>query len=181
MFIWLMIMKRPDSSLPEVVRDTLIDPESMQSVHVCSKRGRELMHQYMRCYFDEYLDQTKTDWNYILPSELQLEGFEKYFLLDVRHPKDFATGHLPDSTNIFWLELMKSENMARLPKNKEIVIICYVGHTASQILVLLKLLGYQARVLKFGMGISPVEGVPIAGWTSLGYQVVKEKSRGDEN
>ena len=68
---------------------------------------------------------------------------------------------------------MKPGNLKKLPNNKEIVIVCYVGHTSSQILVLLKLLGYKARVLKFGMGKSPTIGVPIAGWTDYGYSVTK--------
>ena len=56
-------------------------------------------------------------------------------------------------------------------QNKKILVICYVGHTASQVLVILKLLGYNAKVLKFGMGLSPAVGVPVAGWTDYGLPV----------
>jgi len=29
--------------------------------------------------------------------------------------------------------------------------------------------------LKYGMGISPVEGIPVAGWTDFGFDIVKGK------
>jgi rhodanese-related sulfurtransferase len=71
------------------------------------------------------------------------------------------------------MDLLKEENLNKLPKDKKILLICYVGHTASQMVVALKLLGYDVGALKFGMGKSPVEGVPIAGWLDYGYDVEK--------
>lgn len=123
----------------------------------------------------KYLDDTADDWNYITPEELHKKlkkGSKKYFLLDIRKPDTFAEGHIKGAENIFWLDLLDEKNLDKLPKDKTIVVICYVGHTASQILVLLKLLGYKAVGLKFGMGVSPVEGVPVAGWRDFGYDEV---------
>jgi len=121
-----------------------------------------------------FLADTGDDWNYILPTELEKRlGDDKLFLLDVREPEDFAEGHIPGSENIFWLDLLDEKNLEKLPTDKTIVVICYVGHTASQALTLLKLLGYKAVGLKFGMGISPVEGVPVAGWTDYGFEIEK--------
>lgn len=150
--------------------EEIIDPVTMKPIPICSSRGRELMQGYMVCYFEEYLEKTKNDWNYILPTQLRRMNLDNVYLLDVRKPEDYKAGHIPGSTNIFWLDLMKPENISKLPKDKEIIIICYVGHTASQVLVLLRLLGYKARVLKFGMGVSPQPEVPVAGWTSYGFQ-----------
>jgi len=63
------------------------------------------------------------------------------------------------------------DNLDKLPKDKKIVLICYVGHTASQMLFALKILKYNVIALKFGMGMSPVEGVPVAGWLDYGFPV----------
>lgn len=126
--------------------------------------------------FQEYLNNTTDDWNYITPEEFEKirNGQAKdWFILDIRRPEDFKKGHIPGATNIFWLDLLKPENLEKLPKNKKILVYCYVGHTSSQIITLLKLLGYDVVSLKFGMGISPVEGVPVAGWTDFGYEVVE--------
>ena len=118
-----------------------------------------------------YLADTGDDWNYITPEELEKDlDNPKYFLLDVRKPEAYVEGHIPGATNIFWLDLLDEDSLKKLPKDKTIVVICYVGHTASQAMTLLKLLGYKAVGLKFGMGISPVEGVPVAGWTDFGFK-----------
>jgi rhodanese-related sulfurtransferase len=124
---------------------------------------------------EKYFDNVDGGWNYIAPPELkkELEEGKNYFILDTRKPEDFKRGHLKGAKNIFWKDLKKKENRKKLPKNKEIVIVCYVGHTASQVMVILQLLGYKARTLKFGMGESPVVGVPVAGWKNYGFDVVK--------
>jgi len=122
-----------------------------------------------------FVGDTKENWNYITPPELMKKGTNKYFLLDLRMPEDFKKGHIKEAHNIFWLDLFDNENLKRLPKNKPILLVCYVGHSASQTMVCLRLLGYDVTTLKFGMGISPVEGVPVAGWTDYGFEVVEGK------
>ena len=123
----------------------------------------------------KFVDDTKDDWNYITPEQLNRRDKSKYYLLDIRKPETFKAGHIKGAKNIFWLDLLKKENLKKLPKDKTIVLICYVGHSASQMLVALKLLGYKAVGLKFGMGISPVAGIPVAGWTDFGFETVKGK------
>ncbi len=122
-----------------------------------------------------YIYSVDNGWNYILPTTLksELEEGKEYFLLDSRKPQHYDSGHIEGAVNIFWLDLFKQENLAKLPTDMEIIICCYVGHTASQIMVLLQMLGFRARVLKFGMGKGPVIGVPVAGWENYGYPVVQ--------
>ena len=118
-----------------------------------------------------YIKSIDENWNYITAPEVNNMGLDKFFLLDVRHPKDYKKGHIPNTTNIFWKRILEEKNLEKLPKNKKILVICYVGHTASQVLVILKLLGYNVKVLKFGMGLSPAVGVPVAGWMDYGLPV----------
>ena len=123
--------------------------------------------------FRDFLQNTEDDWNYITPTDFYKNYYNKNpFILDLRHKKDFAKFHIKGSTNIFWLDLLKEENLHKLPKNKHIFLICYVGHTSSQALVLLKILGYNVTAIKFGFGKSPVFGVPIAGWLNYNYPVI---------
>jgi rhodanese-related sulfurtransferase len=135
---------------------------------------QQLFRDDMIKHFDEYLQESKDGWNYVLPKEFNEMDKSNIFILDVRRPEDYRKGHIRGSTNIFWLDLMKPENLKKIPMDKEIVIVCYVGHTASQILVLLKLLGYNAKVLKFGMGQSPGMGVPVAGWINYGFETTTD-------
>jgi rhodanese-related sulfurtransferase len=82
-----------------------------------------------------------------------------YFLLDIRKSADFCAGHIPsvvdgypiDIVNIPFEEVAKPENLAELPTDMPILVICYTGHTASQINSILNMLGYNAWTLRFGM------------------------------
>jgi rhodanese-related sulfurtransferase len=142
---------------------------------LCSK-DRHVIDLFQR--IDDYMEETTNSWNYIIAPDLIKElkkGNENLFLLDVRKPDDFSEiGHISGSVNVFWKDLFKKDNIDQLPcpkhnPNITIVIICYVGHTASQTLVLLRLLGYRAVVLKYGMGISPVKTIPRKGWMDYNY------------
>lgn len=148
-----------------------INSKRLKSMDIFTDDGEKIFREYLLYYFNRYLQNTKKDWNYITPIELyNIKNKKNLFLLDVRKQKDFKKSHIKGSTNIFWLNLLKKENLKKIPKDKEIIIICYVGHTSSQLLVMLKLLGYKAKVLKFGYGISPDKNVPIAGWVNTTFE-----------
>ena len=73
------------------------------------------------------------------------------FILSVRKPEDYAKGHIPGAVNIFWKDIAKAENLAKLPTDRQIVVYCYTGHTGQIATTILNLLGYDAVNLKFGM------------------------------
>lgn len=122
-----------------------------------------------------FLKETKDDWNYITPLDFYNNYYLKnkdYFLIDLRDEKSYKKMHIKGAKNIFWLNILDTNNIKRIPKNKLIFLICYVGHTSSQVLTLLKLLGYNVVSIKFGYGLSPVKGVPVAGWLDYGFPTV---------
>lgn len=123
----------------------------------------------------EYLVKTKDDWNYITPKDFYENYYskknKKYFLIDLRKKSEYDKFHIKGSHNIFWLDLLNEENLNKIPRNKKIFLICYVGHTSSQALVLLKMLGYDVTSIKYGYGVSPLMGVPISGWLTYNYPV----------
>ena len=81
--------------------------------------------------------------------------------------------HIKGAKNIFWLNILDEKNLKKLPNDKPIFLICYVGHTSSQVLTLLKLLGYNVISIKYGYGLSPDKYVPVAGWLNYGLPVNK--------
>lgn len=131
----------------------------------------------------KYIKNTKDDWNYITPSEFYKHFFSKnslkndYVVIDLRKKEDYNEFHMPRTVNIFWLDLLSSKNLKRImeyhTQGKKIFLICYVGHTSSQAMTLLKILGIaNVTSIKFGYGMSPIKNVPIAGWLQLRYPVV---------
>lgn len=120
-----------------------------------------------------YIDKTKDDWNYITPTDFYHKYYSKnkdYLIIDLRDKKAFNKFHIKGSINIFWTDILKDKYIKKLPKNIPIFLICYVGHTSSQVLVMLKMLGYKVIAIKFGYGISPVFEVPVAGWINYNYE-----------
>ena len=122
----------------------------------------------------EYVKKTKDDWNYITPIDYykNFYGKKNHILVDLRKPEEFKKFHIKGALNIFWLDLLEPKNIRKLPKDKKIFLICYVGHTSSQAMTLLKLLGYNVTSIKFGYGVSPVIGVPVAGWNNYRFPIV---------
>jgi len=126
----------------------------------------------------QYIKTTKDDWNYITPIDFYNDYYLKkkdYYLIDLRDDTEYKKNHIKGSKNIFWMNILDEKNLKKIPKDKPIFLICYVGHTSSQVLTLLKLLGYNVVSIKYGYGISPVKGVPVAGWVDYGLPIQKGK------
>src|SRR5690348_15057664 len=101
-----------------------------------------------------FLHTVSDNLNYILPAELrriQESAPQSIFLLDNRTPDAFRRGHIPGAVNIWMKDLLAPGNISQLPRDRTIVVVCWVGHTASQVLTILQLLGFKAVGLKYGM------------------------------
>ena len=86
-------------------------------------------------------------------------------ILDVRSPEDYALGHLPGAVNVSAKTMFTPENLAKLPADKQIVSYCYSGQTASQTTGALRMLGYDAYNMQFGMpSWAIVPGVSVGVW-----------------
>ena len=130
-------------------------------------------------FLRQYLHKIKNDWNYITPIDFYKKYYLKkkdYFLIDLRREKEYKKMHIKGSKNIFWQNILDKKNLQKLPKDKLIFLICYVGHTSSQVLTLLKILGYNVVSIKYGYGLSQVKDIPVAGWLDYGLPIVKSKS-----
>ena len=115
--------------------------------------------------------------NYITPRELQTileEDPESVFVLDNRTPEAYKKGHIPGAVNIWLKEVLEEQNLEVLPKDKPIIVCCWVGHTASQLLTVLQLLGFNAIGLKYGMGESAIPGEKREGWLDLDLPICLE-------
>lgn len=103
---------------------------------------------------EQFLDSTP-DNNFLLMPEEIFEriksGAKDFLLVDVRSKKEFENGHLPGAINIQTLDIVAPKTLDRLPKDKEIILYCSSGHESTKILPLLRMLGYNALGMKWGM------------------------------
>lgn len=83
--------------------------------------------------------------------EKAVKGAERnYLLVSLQRPEDYARGHVPGAINIPVSEIAKADTLRKLPRDKKIVLICYVGHWAGSAALFLNQLGYEAYDMRFG-------------------------------
>ncbi|MBR5969509.1 MAG: rhodanese-like domain-containing protein [Lachnospiraceae bacterium] len=93
---------------------------------------------------------------------------DEYTILSVRQAEDYAKGHIAGAMNIPFGKGMQ-ESFSEIPTDKPVIVYCYTGQTASQVMAVLRMLGYEAYNLNGGMGKE--DGF---GWLENGYPVVTD-------
>jgi rhodanese-related sulfurtransferase len=73
------------------------------------------------------------------------------YIISLHSAEDYAKGHVPGAVNMDVKALFTPENLATIPPDKDVVVICYTGQTAGQATAALNMLGYEACSLLFGM------------------------------
>jgi rhodanese-related sulfurtransferase len=77
---------------------------------------------------------------------------DDYFVLDIRAVADYDTIHIPNAVNSTManmFDVVATQNTS----NKPILVVCYSGQSAAYSHTLLRLKGYEAYSLKWGMSI----------------------------
>ena len=90
----------------------------------------------------------------ILPQQLsQFVNKEEGLVLDVRDNSEFKQGHIVGSVNIPFRDLEKRMIELNGHKDKPVIVVCKIGHTASSASKQLKQSGFN-HVYKLGGGLS---------------------------
>ncbi|MGD9676837.1 MAG: rhodanese-like domain-containing protein [Vulcanibacillus sp.] len=76
------------------------------------------------------------------------EDLENYYIVDLRRANDYNEGHIEGAVNIVMPEIGKA--IPTLPKYKTLLLICYSGEWASQTAGILRMAGFDAKVLEGG-------------------------------
>ena len=92
--------------------------------------------------------------------ERQQKGDEATYVLDVRSPEEYASGHVPGAVNIPYDQI--ASRMAEVPKDKDVVLYCKSGRRA----------GIAAEVLA-GQGYTRLQHLEgdIVAWVDKGRPV----------
>jgi rhodanese-related sulfurtransferase len=73
------------------------------------------------------------------------------YIISLRSAEDYAQGHIPGAVNMGVKELFSADNLATIPPDRDVVVVCYTGQTAGQATAALNMLGYEAYSLLHGM------------------------------
>ncbi len=75
-----------------------------------------------------------------------------FVVVDVRpNPAEYGQGHIPGAIQIPVQDVLKPENLKKLPKDKKVVLVCVTGQTQNLPIIGLRALGYNAYTMSFGM------------------------------
>jgi hydroxyacylglutathione hydrolase len=105
-----------------------------------------------------------------LAARVEAGGAEAPFVIDVRQPSEYESGHVPGSTHIGAGEL--PEKLDRLPRDRPIATICASGYRSSVAASMLRAAGFQDVVLV-------EEGLPT--WEARGFPVAYGPDAGGAN
>ncbi|MEM6629700.1 MAG: rhodanese-like domain-containing protein [Bacteroidota bacterium] len=116
--------------------------------------------------FHEMLDDLYS-WSVpvMMPEELVANGMGGYILLDAREKKEFEVSHLPGAVYTGYNKV-EDEVLAKLPKNKPVVVYCSVGYRSERIGEKLKSMGFDSVYNLYG---------GIFEWKNKGFEVVNDK------
>ena len=94
-----------------------------------------------------------------------------YWLLD-----HYNLGHIEGAVQYTpKSDLKLATNLKTLPKDKTIVVYCYTGQTSAHVAAYLRILGYDAKSLKFGVNSMAYDMLPTSKWNDsfiMGYEFV---------
>jgi rhodanese-related sulfurtransferase len=110
-----------------------------------------------------------------LYTDIEAGNPQNYYLLDVREPSDFTgMGHIPGAVNIPLQSLFcggASAPYLTLPTNQQIIVISYAGMSQAVAGMILKMMGYNVELLRFGM----------SSWNQSTYGFTPPSASGDPN
>ena len=74
-----------------------------------------------------------------------------FVIIDVRpDPPGQQGGRMPGAMYIPYNQILKAENLKKLPKDKKVILVCVTGQTQNLPMLLLRALGYDAYTMSFG-------------------------------
>lgn len=111
--------------------------------------------QYAQMFASVQGPKAGKELHFIKPEQFvnEIRGGKQYVTVDVRTPGEtlFMAGNLPNSLVIPLNELFRPENLARLPTDRPIVLLCKSGARATAVATALRSIGFEdTYVLKGG-------------------------------
>ncbi|MCB2224431.1 MAG: hypothetical protein KQH83_09715 [Actinobacteria bacterium] len=104
------------------------------------------------------------DWSPVISAEALFENLSDGdedndpVIVSVRAPEHYALGHIQGAINVPWGTLtdpagldVALAGLDAIPGDMQIVVYCYTGHTGQAAATFLRMLGYDAVNLKWGM------------------------------
>lgn len=85
------------------------------------------------------------------------EQAQRYSVIDVRSPQEYAMAHIPHAVNV----PLQTLATATLPKDRTLIVLCASGNRSGMACVFLREHGYTCANLAGGIGAWMAHGLPV--------------------
>ena len=110
--------------------------------------------EQVRAAADQYLSGVPDNGYHLSADDVLkrlMSGSKDFQIVDVRDKiEKYNAGHIPGAIYINYKDIAKPENLAKLSRDKDIILYCNTGHEQNKAMSALRMLGYRAYALKFG-------------------------------
>lgn len=98
-------------------------------------------------YVEVFTKMTQRSWQIVSGEQIveMIKNKEPFVFLDVRTPQEMAFVGIAwkDKLEIPMDRLFRPENLAKLPKDKAIIVVCHTGDRAGAVTAALRALGFE--------------------------------------
>ncbi|WP_299429901.1 rhodanese-like domain-containing protein [uncultured Meiothermus sp.] len=107
-----------------------------------------------------FISTLPADWHGVAPAaaKAQIDAIQP-FILDIREVAEFREGHIAGAVNIPLRTL--PANIAKVPRDRPIIVYCRIGHRGALALPFLRGQGYNARSLMGGLNAWTAANLPV--------------------
>ncbi len=103
---------------------------------------------------EKYFKELKSGLNNLITIEdlsMMLRSKEKMVVLDIRKEEDYKEGHISGAFHTDWKDVGRLIEDDVFSKTDKVIVVCYTGQSAGQVVGILKSMGFDACSLKGGM------------------------------
>lgn len=126
-----------------------LSEEEIQEILAQVTGGEEALKQAGLQYFSQLSSENRNLLDARTLDQLISTNSDDLYILDIRNKEDFDAGHIQGANNTWWFDV--GEKLEELPVDKRIVVVCYSGQSAGQVVGVLRVLGFDAVALTGGM------------------------------
>jgi rhodanese-related sulfurtransferase len=115
----------------------------------------------LRSRIEEMLSATDPLGDVKISSDAVYSNLDNYYIVNYWSVTDYNLGHIEGAIQYTpKTSLLLDKDLATLPTDKKIVIYCYTGHTSAHIAAYLRVLGYDAETIVFGVNGMAYDNMP---------------------
>jgi rhodanese-related sulfurtransferase len=96
-----------------------------------------------------------------IKSDEVYSNLDNYYIINYWSETDYNWGHIKGAMQYTpKTSLLLETDLTTLPTDKKIVVYCYTGHTSAPIATYLRVLGYDAETIVFGVNGMSYDNMP---------------------